>query len=242
MIRRRTLNLHFLFPALNTSLTALNLNDFVFITFEWCHRKWTASHAPLPDASSRSHSVTSHISHMCKLRPCSSCCQPVSRFLSGLSQFAGCTAWYEQRMRGRAKLSRSDCHLIIWHLWRNIIPGDGCRFSRRHFVLSQRDGHNSDGGGGDNNNNEDEFLPLKCLRESWPTLQLSRQQRRRKQWRDLESGAPALSPPSAFDSLLTVTPERVGPPAWRPLAGSWRLLKFKLTRKIYSVIKRCLCT
>lgn len=41
-------------------------------------------------------------------------------------------------------------------------------FHRRHFVLSQRDVHNSDGGGSDDDNNEDEFPPLKCLRESWP--------------------------------------------------------------------------
>lgn len=38
-------------------------------------------------------------------------------------------------MRGRAELSYSDSHLIICHLWRNIIPGDGCRFSQETFCL-----------------------------------------------------------------------------------------------------------
>lgn len=153
----------------------MNLNDFAFpwtLLLNDATGSETASHAPRPDASSRSRSVTSHISHTCKLRPRSSCCQPVPRFLSGLSQVAGCTVWYEQRLRARAKLSCSDCHLIIWHLWRNIIPGDGCRFSQETFCLvtagrAQDGGDNNNGSGGDDNN-EDEFPPLKCLRESWP--------------------------------------------------------------------------
>lgn len=61
----------------STLLTAFNLNDVVFLLALLLNDvtgSETASHAPLPDASSRSHSVTSHISHVCKLWPRSRCC------------------------------------------------------------------------------------------------------------------------------------------------------------------------